>query len=245
MTDNTSPLGLGVVVRTDDGSLTLSHPEHGECYHSQAGAAAEAYSLYIEASGIASAWAELPSLTGILDVGLGLGYNALATLTSWSKAEHAPTLALTSLEVDEALIRALASGEAPWQESWTGSEKDFCRALQQTAPNCWTAALTSADGRAQATWTVWLGDASRATLPPPPAGGWRYVWQDPFSPSRNPVLWTRDWFARIGAGAAPGCILMTYSVARAVREALADAGWTVAKIPTPHKTKRHWLKATR
>lgn len=50
-------------------------------------------------------------------------------------------------------------------------------------------------------------------------------YQDPFSPKKNPRLWTVDWFAKLRQLAAVGAILSTYSAARPVAEALAASGW--------------------
>lgn len=50
-------------------------------------------------------------------------------------------------------------------------------------------------------------------------------YQDPFSPKKNPRLWTVDWFAKLRRLAADGAILSTYSSARSVTKALTAAGW--------------------
>jgi tRNA 5-methylaminomethyl-2-thiouridine biosynthesis bifunctional protein len=94
---------------------------------------------------------------------------------------------------------------------------------------------------------VYIGDAlSLRTLGPgrDEFAGFDFVWQDPFSPQKNPTMWSAEWFARVREVSATGCTLMTYSVARAVRDALAASGWSVAKIPTSIRMKRHWLRAT-
>lgn len=237
------------VVPTADGSLTLAHAEHGETYHSHAGAASEARDLYVVASGIEGRWADRRTPVTVLDVGLGLGYNAVATIASWQLADDPPDLTVQSLEIDAALVAALASGTAPWQANWPDRELMIACSLQRRHPEQREGSLQFATtlhhprAGAVCDWTVTIGDASTAPLPEPPPGGWQFVWQDPFSPEKNPPMWTPTWFAKVRAAAAPGCTLMTYSVARAVRDALTEAGWAVEKIPTTLKVKKHWLRA--
>ena len=84
---------LPTVVETADGSLSLVHPEHGECYHSRSGALTEARSLYIEMSGfLPRLAATAKAVIEVLDVGLGLGYNALASIDAWAAALSASPL---------------------------------------------------------------------------------------------------------------------------------------------------------
>lgn len=52
-------------------------------------------------------------------------------------------------------------------------------------------------------------------------------YQDPFSPKKNPRLWSVDWFVKLRHLAADGAILSTYSAARPVVEALTAASWKV------------------
>ena len=70
-----------------------------------------------------------------------------------------------------------------------------------------------------------------------------YVWQDAFSPKKNCELWTTEWFQQIRNYASGDAVLVTYSVARMVRDNLASAGWRWQKMQTSG-LKRSWLKAT-
>jgi tRNA U34 5-methylaminomethyl-2-thiouridine-forming methyltransferase MnmC len=223
---------LGEVVVTGDGTWTLAHAAHGETYHSSHGALAEATGLYVGASGIAARFAAPGAATRVLDVGLGLGYNALATLEAWLAAPAPGPLTIVSLEIDAALAQALGSGTGAWQGNWPPARLALARALGREP-------LAHPSGAVHGRWELELGDALEAPLP----GAFDFVWQDPFSPTKNPTMWSAAWFRRVRAAAAPGCVLVTYSVARAVREALAEAGWQVDKIPTGTGRKRHWLRA--
>jgi tRNA U34 5-methylaminomethyl-2-thiouridine-forming methyltransferase MnmC len=234
---------LGQVVTTEDGSLSLRHPEHGECYHSDAGAAAEALSLYLLGSGIADRFATGVAATAVLDVGLGLGYNALATLHAWMTAAQPGDLTLLSLEINPQLVAALASGQAPWQANWDERALQCVRALhEEPGGAAWRGVIAHPSG-ASAHWVIRIGDAETVELADSGARPFDYVWQDPFSPDKNPALWTSAWFAKVRAVAGERCVLMTYSVARRVRDALSASGWLPERIPTPLGRKRHWLMA--
>ena len=236
---------LGTPVSTADGSLTMIHPEHGETYHTQAGAMAEARLLYVESSGLAALWQEGPQRIAVLDVGLGLGLNAVATLTTWNEASNPGPLVIHSLEINRELVAALASGAAPWQERWPAGITHFCLQLRLESPQLYSAKVAHQSAEATATWHIHIHDAATTEIPPAPdLSGYTHVWQDPFSPEKNPPLWQAAWFSRVRATAASSCVLMTYSVAGPVRRALAAAGWSWKKIPALLPGKREWLTAT-
>ncbi len=229
---------LGSVVKTDDGSLTVMHPDHGECYHSQGGAEKEALGLYIEKSGIKDFW-HSSGTSHVLDVGLGLGYNAISTITAWHDCLPEGEHFITSLEINPDLVSALVTGNAPWQENWSAAQKSFCQALSP-AGNNYHAIFNHPKGRL--TWEILIGPAQ--SVLPGNLLSITHVWQDPFSPEKNPDMWGESWFQTVSSMAAPSATLMTYSVAGKVRRALQQTGWDVERIPTTIPNKKQWLKAT-
>ena len=85
------------------------------------------------------------------------------------------------------------------------------------------------------------GDAKQADL-----GAWKFdiIWQDAFSPRKNPDLWSADWFDKLKKSASPDAHLFTYSVAGTVKEALTTSGWQYEKIKRNDSLhKKQWLKA--
>lgn len=83
---------------------------------------------------------------------------------------------------------------------------------------------------------VILGDA-RKTLPA--WDGRADAWfLDGFSPAKNPELWSPALLAEVARHTAPGGTFATYTAAGHVRRALAEAGFTVARVPG-FGTKRH------
>jgi len=59
-----------------------------------------------------------------------------------------------------------------------------------------------------------------------------YIFYAPFSPMFTPNMWTYDIFRKIYLHAAPGGKLSTYSYAKKVRDAMAEAGFKVENGPT-------------
>lgn len=237
-TDNTV---FGTLVETADGSWTVRHPEHGQDFHSSEGARFEAWQLYVVASGLRDAL-NTPRPLAVLDVGMGLGYNACATIAAWLAAAAPPSLELTSLEIDPGLVRSLVGGEAPWCRGWNDDWLAGPNALRATAQKTvYEARLQHPQCEKYLNWTIHIADAATQEIPLAEIP-YLYVWQDPFTPELNPTLWSAEWFARVKNVSAVDVILMTYSVARVVKDALAAGGWAVERIATPGR-KRHWLRA--
>lgn len=101
-----------------------------------AGALTEARHLYVVASGIRSEF-ERGSGVRVVDVGLGLGYNALATVDAWLQSGAKAHLQILSLENDEALFHALRSGNAPWQIAWNPFWIEALKGLRRESSNLW------------------------------------------------------------------------------------------------------------
>ena len=233
---------LAKVVITKDGSRTLEHHTHGECYHSTAGARLEADSLYIKGSGLEAAFASPTNsdalVINVLDVGLGLGYNALATINAWFDSPAPPNLNLISLEIDPDLVKALASGSASWQDGWATNWINWAKSISNNS-----AVFNHPLSTRTLAWAIVVSDAKDQPLPVPPSSV-HFIWQDPFSPDLNPTMWDGQWFAKLFAAAAPGAVLMSYSVARSVKDALTSGGWQWERIAATG-VKRHWLKGSK
>ena len=86
-----------------------------------------------------------------------------------------------------------------------------------------------------------LGDI-RATLPQLRAqvDAW---YLDGFAPAKNPECWTAELIAEIARHSVAGATAATFSAARSVRDALAQAGFQVEKIPG-YGAKRDMIAAT-
>jgi hypothetical protein len=232
---------FGALIETADGSLTIRHASHGQDFHSEEGAKFEAWHLYVMTSGLNRVLqVENRCNLGILDVGMGLGYNAAATIAAWLDSPGYINIEMLSLEVDQRLVQAVASGVAPWQAGWSESWIMGPKSLVGNG-NIFRAELSHPRSGRVMKWSVRLGDANQADLNAL-CGPIDFIWQDPFTPELNPEMWSSGWFAKMKGLANPNCVLVSYSVARVVKQALEDAGWQYERVPTPGR-KRHWLKA--
>lgn len=232
---------FGALVETADGSLTVRHSGHGQDFHSQEGARFEAWNLYVISSGYLDSLSSAlnPSIQ-ILDVGMGLGYNAAASIVAWYTSSGMVDVDITSLECDVRLVEAVASGKAPWQRGWSEAWLVGPSDLKQSDIGYRAIIKHPRSGR-HLTWTVIVCDAAIMDLTSL-GKTFDYIWQDPFTPELNPTLWSAGWFRRVKDVARSGAIMMSYSVARTVKTALSESGWDYERIHTPGR-KRHWLKA--
>ena len=55
------------------------------------------------------------------------------------------------------------------------------------------------------------------------------IYQDAFSPKRNAILWTQEWFEDLLKLAHSDCIMSTYSASSSIRKSMIAAGWKVFK----------------
>ncbi len=233
---------LGYLVQTDDGSLTACHPDYDEAFHSKQGALTEAESLYRDASGFAEHMtraAEDEARWGVLDLGLGLGYNALMTIETWWRCGGPVDLELISLEHTALLVKALADTACEWKQGWSPEWRQWSQSLDCVDSTLWRASWRHPQSGRELKWQVQVGDARQANLP---EASLLYIWQDAFSPKKNPELWTPEWFAKLRRASRPDVCLVTYSVARVVKDSLHEAGWEY-RLLKASQHKKQWLRA--
>lgn len=193
--------------RTDDGTYTLYHPLYRQHFHSLAGAELESEKKYLEPSGLEEKFKSRSSVR-LLDVGFGLGCNALSAIRLAERCRHAK-LEIVSLESDPDVIRAALS----LPEQSTGKRK-ILESLRNTAEyHSPFAALRIA-----------FGNAAKTVSGFDPAEKFDAIFLDGFSPDTNPELWTCDFIALLARHLAPDGVLTTYSSAYPVFGALLAAG---------------------
>ena len=198
-------------VTTQDGSVTLFSCEFGEAYHSDKdGALNESLQKHV-----------IPALTlsahktsvRILDICFGLGYNTLATLLYVRK--HFPDLKvhILSPEMDESLVRSLKGFDYPAEFD---TLKPMIDAMSEN--------FFYEDEQCKI--EVIIGDA-RQIIPSFNVQEMKcdIVYQDAFSPRKNPLLWTCEWFADVRSVCAADAMLTTYSTAAVTRMGLYENGF--------------------
>ncbi len=233
------------VLETSDGSSTALDPDYQESFHSTGGARAEAEDLYLKLSGLEQRFRSGEQhTTHVLDIGLGLGLNALCAIESWSQHSAPGDLTIVSLEKNSTLIRSLQDGRSPWQQYWPLQWKAWTKNLDKLDTDHFEMSMIHPNTTASLRWMIRLGQAEQGLWHSSDPHHFDVFWQDAFSPKKNPELWTPSWFAKLASCSEKDSCLVTYSVARTVRDALNEAGWQWRKLPGSLSSKRHWLFAS-
>jgi len=198
------------LVLCEDGTNTLYSKEFDEPYHStKDGALHESLEKHVKPS--LSLKSQKDDLT-ILDICFGLGYNTFATLYYIKQNQLKTKIHILSPEFDEVLVRSLNTFDFPPEFE---SIKDIIKAVSQN--------LYYEDEQFKI--EILLGDA-RVSIPQIKQKI-DIIYQDAFSPKRNPLLWTKEYFADIKALCKKDTILTTYSIAIAVRMGLYENGFNI------------------
>jgi tRNA 5-methylaminomethyl-2-thiouridine biosynthesis bifunctional protein len=197
--------------------------EYRDVYHARAGALAQAEHVFLGGNGLPARWRGRERFT-VLELGFGLGNNFLATWDAWRRhADAGARLHYVAIErhpltVDDlrrvhaaSPLRALADALAA---QWPSATPNLHR-------------LVFDDARVQLT-LAWFD--VRDVLPELVL---RYdaCYLDGFAPAHNPEMWERRVVHALGRLAAPGATAATWSVARPLREALAESGFVVERAP--------------
>jgi tRNA U34 5-methylaminomethyl-2-thiouridine-forming methyltransferase MnmC len=198
------------LVVTKDGTKTLFSYEFNESYHSNKdGALEESLKKHVIP---AFRFQKSKDKLVILDICFGLGYNTLATIYYIKKHNLNTKIHIISPEFDKALIESLNEFEYP---------KEFeplKEIIEKLSKNFYYEDK-------QFKIEILLGDA-RESIPKikEPID---IVYQDAFSPKKNPLLWTKEYFADIKKLSKETTILTTYSVASSVRLGLYENGFNI------------------
>ncbi|MFT7004398.1 MAG: tRNA U34 5-methylaminomethyl-2-thiouridine-forming methyltransferase MnmC [Sulfurimonas sp.] len=201
---------LHEIVLSEDGSFTAYSKEYDEHYHStKDGALKESLLKHVlPAFKIKQVQQEI----NILDICYGLGFNTLATLYYYRKNNLTSKLNIYSPELDATLLASLKDFTYPKEFD------EFRHIILQLSES---GVYEDDDFYIE----VFSGDARKYIK--------RFekkfdiVYQDAFSPSTNPMLWTLEYFADIKSAMKIDGVLTTYSIALAIRLALYKNGFNI------------------
>lgn len=209
---------------TDDGSPTLYSEAYDENCHATAGARKETHYNFILGCKILDF--ESTNLN-ILEIGFGLGYGYEQTINSLNEKEYSnnKSLCFISTEIDPALCE--------WASRNLKSESTLFPNFNDLKPMTkgeLNYLLAEKNGH---TFLVLLGDA-RVTIPLAKnlniIPKINCIYQDAFSPKKNPILWTVEWFKELLNSADSNCLMTTYCSSIAVRKSMLEAGWGIEDI---------------
>lgn len=187
--------------------MTLFSEKFQESCHSTSGAKAETILHYIQGCQVEKK-IDFHSPLNILEVGFGLGVGFLTTYEVLPKNKKYNFI---SMELDRDLLE--------WFKK-KFHDHDFLKNLS------WNKNVLSCENEF-ITLKIICGDA-RVAFPE-----WmktqdikfHAIYQDAFSPKRNPMLWTKEWFQLLKLHADPDVLLSTYSASSSIRKSLVETGW--------------------
>ena len=199
-------------------------PRFGDRYHSENGGLEQARRVFLHGCGLPAAWAGQPQWR-ILETGFGFGLNFLVTWAAWRADPERPTLlhfvSTEAWPVSAAdLLRAtaahpeLAPLAAELQRQWWGLLPGVHR-------------LRFDGGRVLL--TLYVGDTQTQLRQQQLSVDAVYL--DGFSPQRNPEIWDLHTLKAVARCCRRGTRLATWTIARAVRDALAQCGFEVTRVP--------------
>ena len=218
-----------------DTTGTPYSPEYCDVYHSANSGPGQARHVFLSGNDLPARWAGARVFT-ILETGFGLGLNFLATWQAWRVDPARPDrLHVVSIEKHPFTREGLAELHARYPEFAT---------LAAELQAAWPLPLPGLhrlhfeDGHV----TLTLAFADVADVLPKLRLAADAIYLDGFAPDRNPGMWTTAVMKALARLARLGATAATYTTARAVRDALAAAGF----VPEPRPgfgRKRQMLAA--
>jgi tRNA 5-methylaminomethyl-2-thiouridine biosynthesis bifunctional protein len=207
---------------TFDDGVPFAH-EFGDVYHARAGAQAQAEHVFLRGNGLPGRWAGSARFA-IIETGFGLGNNFLATWAAWrADARRCDRLFFISVERHPpergALQRAhRSSPQGPLADQLIEAWPPLTHNLHALDFEAGRVRLMLAFGDV-ADWLPELVCEADA------------FYLDGFAPAKNPQMWDRRVFKALARMAVPDATASTWSVARTVRDGLAEAGFAVERAP--------------
>lgn len=203
-------------VLTRDGSTSLFSNEFNELMHDKNGAYEEALQKHIIPSKVLTL-TKNKTIT-VLDVGFGSGYNVLALISELKKINFQNQVQIYSLEKDSSALSILKTFK--FNDERDVIYSDILKALEvghSNHNNNFNIKLMYGDARQNI-----LKLLKEQVI-------FDIVFQDPFSPAKNPELWTVDYFNVIYKLMNDNAILTTYSYALQIRMAMLIASFKIGK----------------
>jgi chorismate dehydratase len=206
---------------TEDQTETLWSEYFDEACHNLSGAYDETVYNYIEGCSLPELLLTKKNVS-VLDVGfgVGVGLKALIDLVKNSNSEEL-SLSYYSIELDEELTKWSLQSTLPFLKlNRTESHSDLLLSYEGQ----WS------ESNKLINIKIFIGDG-RKTLPKAfqlkalePVDA---IFQDAFSPRKNPSLWSVEWFTFLKQISNLTVQLSTYSSSVSIRKSLLAAGWQI------------------
>lgn len=225
-----------------DGSMSAYNAEFDECYHSlKDGALNESLYKHIYPAlkhctmQYGGALESLPTLC-VLDICFGLGYNSLALLSTLARGEilgrqilHTPfkgKVKIYSPEIDINIFSTFQNFPYPPFICEILPLEEILKYFESAKQ---VSQYNGKIGDMEFEIYLYKGDALMFldNLKRDLCGKFHIIFQDAFSPKKNPSLWSKAYFASLYHLLHSQGIITTYSQSRAVRENAVNAGFKV------------------
>lgn len=201
------------LIQTEDGSWAIYSDYYKENSHSLVGAKSETEYNFIQGCEIGPKMKSYSSIQ-VLEVGFGIGNGIATTFNFWKSQNERPQyFTFISQEIDPELV-TYSFEHGPY--------KNDLKFFHKNELWSWT---YIEDGH-KFELIVLPGDA-RKTIAEVPSDTIDAIFQDAYSPGKNPDLWTLEWFQDLKQVARKDCVMTTYSASARIRRAMAQAGWSV------------------
>ena len=210
------------VVKTNDRSNKIYLTEMDEQYHSLNGAIAESQHVYIEKGFI---FRNLKNVL-VFEVGFGTGLNALLTAIEAEKSKkHCLYYTIEKYPLDSELIAKLNYGQIISTDAET--------ILQKIHESEWNKTIQVND---YFSINKIEGDLKTFMFKELPM--FDLIYFDAFGPDKQPEMWTSNIFKKIADHTSSSGVIVTYSAKGEVRRQLANAGYTMERLPGPPGKKQ-------
>jgi tRNA 5-methylaminomethyl-2-thiouridine biosynthesis bifunctional protein len=208
------------VAYDDDG--TPRSARYGDVYHSAASGPGQARHVFLGGNGLPARWAARRAFA-VLELGFGLGVNFVATWRAWRDDANRPRqLHYVAIDRHPAAPDVLATVLAR-DADLAPLARELGARLPPPLPGTHRRAFD--DGRV--VLTLVYDDVETALRRLEARADAIYL--DGFAPSRNPAMWSAPVLRAVARHAARDATVATWSAARAVRDALAAAGFDVER----------------
>lgn len=208
------------IVELAQGVCTVRALDQEETFHPVIGPEAEAEALYIGQLDLRRRFAQAAEPFVVWDIGLGAAANALALLRATANLPGRLTLLSFDRTLEPLRFGLAHAGKLRYPLGYenqlqTLSEQQIARFAQ---------------GRQRVEWQVMLGNFADL-IGQPAAVEWPKpdaIFFDPYSPAKNPEMWTGSLFAKLyELAAGRPATLATYSRSTMLRASLLLAGFFV------------------
>ncbi|ANV98075.1 hypothetical protein BBW65_04345 [Helicobacter enhydrae] len=204
-----------------DGSLTLFNTQYQESYHNLAdGAKTETLLKHIMPPIWCQNLLERDKIC-ILDMCFGLGYNTFWTIWKYLSLNYQGKIEIFSPEKDKALVEALLCFPYPQELMVLDGVpiQEILKSLQSKGE------FEHRQWRVEVFW----GDACQY-VHFFQKQSFDIIYQDAFSPAKNPELWSAEYFQQISSLLKDDGVITTYSQKASVRDILKQLNLYVYEI---------------